>query len=242
MIAGIWRALRSARRCSIVVTLSASVAFAVEVDSFFPLRDKMVREQIAARGIDDPRLLSAMREVPRHRFVPESLWDVAYEDRTIPFDDGKSIFQPYLVAKMTSLLGLDRGAKVLEIGTGSGYHTAVLARLSRQVFTVEIDPETSRKARRLFVDLGIRNIHSRTSDGYQGWPEEAPFDAIILTTAPSRTPQALLDQLASGGKMVVPEGEGVQTLIVFTKTDAGLEKRATIPVVVAPMKGSADGG
>ena len=224
---------------SLALLLVGAVCLGAEVDPYFPLRDKMVREQIAARGIEDGRLLSAMREVPRHRFVPESLREIAYEDRTVPFGDGGSLFQPYLVALMTSLLELDRGAKVLEIGTGSGYHTAVIARLARQVFTIEIDVETSRRARRNFADLGIRNIHSRTGDGYRGWPEEAPFDAIILTAAPPRTPQQLIDQLAVGGRLVVPEGDGVQTLVVLTKTGDGLEKRTTIPVVVSPMKGAA---
>jgi protein-L-isoaspartate(D-aspartate) O-methyltransferase len=211
-------------------------------DLQFEARREMVHQQIEERGITDRGLLAAMAEVPRHLFVPEDSRGEAYEDRSLPIGNGQTIHQPYLVALMTSLLDLDRGAKVLEIGTGSGYHAAVLAKLARQVFTIEIDPDLGRQARRNLVAAGCRNVHLRIGDGYQGWAEEAPFDAIILTTAPPRTPQPLIDQLRIGGRMVVPEGRFIQNLVVITKTEDGYEKRTTIPVKLPPMSGEVQQG
>ncbi len=207
--------------------------------SFDEQRKLMVEQQIEGRGITTPSLLKAMAEVPRHLFLPEEVQADAYADRSLPIGRGATVHQPYLVALMTSLLELDRGAKVLEIGTGSGYHAAVLSRLAQQVFTIEIDPELGRQAKAHLAAAGCRNVHTRIGDGYQGWPDEAPFDAIILTAAPPRTPQPLLDQLRIGGKMVVPEGRFVQNLVVITKTEDGYEKRKTIPVKLTPMSGEA---
>jgi protein-L-isoaspartate(D-aspartate) O-methyltransferase len=174
--------------------------------------------------------------------VPEDHRGASYEDRSLPIGRGQTIHQPYLVALMTSLLDLDRGAKVLEIGTGSGYHAAILSQLARQVFTIEIDPDLGRQARRNLQLAGCRNVHLRIGDGYQGWAEEAPFDAIILTAAPPRTPQPLIDQLRIGGKLVVPEGRFIQNLVVLTKTEDGYEKRTTIPVKLPAMSGEAQQG
>ncbi|HRC85589.1 MAG TPA: protein-L-isoaspartate(D-aspartate) O-methyltransferase [Thermoanaerobaculia bacterium] len=200
-------------------------------------RAEMVETQLRDRGIDDQAVLSAMGAVPRQLFVPAELVSEAYADLAIPFGKGQSIHQPYLVALMTSLLELDRGAKVLEIGTGSGYHTAVLAKLAFQVFSIEIDADTAALARKNLAAAGVKNAHVRTGDGYQGWPEEEPFDAIILTAAPPRVPQPLLDQLRVKGKMVLPEGDASQNLVVITKTEDGYERRTTVPVKVTPMTG-----
>ncbi len=207
--------------------------------SFDEQRRLMVEQQIKERGITSPSLLAAMGEVPRHLFLPEELRADAYADRSLPIGKSSSVHQPYIVALMTSLLGLDRGAKVLEIGTGSGYHAAVLSRLAQQVFTIEIDPDLGRQAKANLQAAGCRNVHTRIGDGYQGWPDEAPFDAIILTTAPPRTPQPLLDQLRIGGRMVVPEGRFLQNLVVITRTEDGYEKRTKIPVKLPPMSGEA---
>jgi protein-L-isoaspartate(D-aspartate) O-methyltransferase len=225
-----------------VLAQGSSLVPAPRPDLLFEARREMVHRQIEERGVTDRRLLEAMSEVPRHLFVPEDQRGASYEDRSLPIGNGQTIHQPYLVALMTSLLDLDRGAKVLEIGTGSGYHAAVLSRLARQVFTIEIDPELGRQARRNLAAAGCRNVHLRLGDGYQGWAEEAPFDAIILTTAPPRTPQPLIDQLRIGGRMVVPEGRFIQNLVVITKTEDGYEKRTTIPVKLPPMSGEVQQG
>ncbi len=229
----------------LVVGLAAillGIAPATQADEYAAERAAMVHQQIEERGITDPRLLDAMRTVPRHLFVPEAYRAEAYEDKSLPIGEGQSIHQPYLVALMTSLLDLDGGAKVLEIGTGSGYHSAVLSKLASRVFTIEINPRLGRQARENLRTAGCRNVHARVGDGYQGWADEAPFDAIILTAAPPRIPQPLIDQLRVGGKMVVPEGGFVQNLVVVTKTPDGYEKRVTVPVSLPPMSGEAQQG
>lgn len=229
-------------RCVCLLALAATAwgsAVAAE-DLYQAARQAMVDEQIKDRGLTDPKLLEAMAEVPRHLFVPEELRVDAYADKSLAVSSTLAIQQPYIVALMTSLLHLDRGAKVLEIGTGTGYHAAVLAKLAGRVFSIEIDQQTSKTARANLDAAGFRNVHTKVGDGYQGWPEEAPFDAIILTAAPPRTPQALLDQLRIGGRMVVPVGDDfVQDLLVITRTDDGYEKRVTIPVKLPPMSGEA---
>jgi protein-L-isoaspartate(D-aspartate) O-methyltransferase len=227
---------------AVLLALAGAAVRAQTADLFAAARHQMVTRQIHDRGITDAKILSAMEEVPRHLFVPDEYRSLAYEDRSLPIGDGQTIHQPYLVALMTSLLDLDRGAKVLEIGTGSGYHAAVLSQLARQVFTIEINPELGLRARENLNRLGCRNVHTKIGDGYQGWPAEEPFDAIILTAAPNHIPQALIDQLRVGGKMVVPEGGAVQNLVVLTKTEYGYEKRITIPVKLPPMIREGEGG
>jgi protein-L-isoaspartate(D-aspartate) O-methyltransferase len=200
-------------------------------------RRQMVDRQLRLRGIKQGALLEAMQAVPRHEFVPPSQRANAYADDPIVIDDQTSISQPYIVALMTEALGLTGEEKVLEIGTGSGYHTAVLSRLAKKVYTIEIDSELSRQARRNLVRLGFTNIEARAGDGYQGWPKEAPFDAIILTAAPPRMPEPLIEQLKVGGRMVVPVGDVIQDLMVLTKHADGVSVRAVAPVRLPGMTG-----
>jgi len=167
----------------------------MSLDPFESERSSMVRNQIESRGVNEPRVLDAMRFVPRHLFVPLDVRDRAYLDAPQPIGEGQTISQPYIVALMTSLLNLRGDEKVLEIGTGSGYQAAVLARLVREVYTIEIIEPLSRRAQKTFQEMGLRNVHARIGDGYQGWPEAAPFDAIVVTAAPEKVPQPLLDQL-----------------------------------------------
>jgi protein-L-isoaspartate(D-aspartate) O-methyltransferase len=211
------------------------MAFDPSTDPFAEDRSQMVQRQILGRGVEAASVLNAMETVPRHFFVPETLRDRAYDDRPQTIGWGQTISQPYIVALMTELLELEGSEKVLEIGTGSGYQAAVLSRLAKEVYTIEILKELGERARGVLEDLGYDNIHYRIGDGYQGWPEEAPFDAIIVTAAPPALPQALVDQLKMGGRLVIPVGVYIQDLEVHTKTADGLEKRKVIPVRFVPM-------
>ena len=205
---------------------------------FETMRHQMVREQIRRRGVVDPAVLDAMKRVPRHLFVPDGLRAEAYVDHPLPIGQGQTISQPYIVALMTELLALDRSQKVLEIGTGSGYQAAVLAELVDSVYTIEIRDELARQARDLLGSLGYENVHVRVGNGYRGWPEEAPFDAIIVTASPPEIPDALVEQLKVGGRMVVPVGAGaVQDLELLTKTEDGVLAKDIIPVRFVPMIG-----
>ena len=180
---------------------------AVEKDTTFAqARQEMVRTQIAARGITNKRVLAAMEKVERHRFVPSALRSVAYNDYPLPIGQGQTISQPYIVALMTDLLQLDGTEKVLEIGTGSGYQAAILGELAREVYTIEIIDTLAKSAEKRLKSLGYANIIVRSGDGYLGWPEKAPFDAIMVTCAPDSIPQPLVDQLADGGRIVIPVG------------------------------------
>ena len=199
----------------------------------------MVEDQIHRRGVDDARVLAAMDEVPRDEFVPDSERGDAYLDRPLPIGYGQTISQPYIVALMSALADLGPHSRVLEIGTGSGYHAAVLSRLAGKVYSVEIVAPLGERARRTLHRLGYKNVHVRIGDGYQGWPEKAPFDAIVLTAAPPVIPQPLLDQLKVGGTMVVPVGEVDQDLKVVTRTADGFVTRSVIPVRFVPMTGRA---
>lgn len=231
------------------VTLGATFLFVVATflpppagaqgngDSYATARAHMVATQIRARGIKDPRVLEAMGEVPRHLFVPPQVRDRAYDDSPLPIGDGQTISQPYIVALMTSLLELKPQDNVLEIGTGSGYQAAVLSHLASEVYTIEIRPDLAHEAERRLSDLGYANVHVRIGDGYGGWPAVAPFDGIVVTAAPPRIPQPLIDQLKVGGRMVVPVGSYFQDLQVITKTAHGLEKKNVIPVRFVPMTG-----
>ncbi len=200
----------------------------------------MVAEQIVARGIRQPTVLEALRAVPRHLFVPEDARNAAYADHPLPIGHGQTISQPYIVALMTELLELSGGEKVLEIGTGSGYQAAVLAHLGAAVYSIEIVAPLAQQARRDLERAGYAGVHLRTGDGYRGWLEEAPFDRVILTAAPREIPEPLIDQLAVGGILVAPVGEGVQDLVVVRKTEHGLERRTVEAVRFVPMTGEAE--
>jgi protein-L-isoaspartate(D-aspartate) O-methyltransferase len=195
----------------------------------------MVAQQIESRGVSDPRVLAAMRKVPRHRFVPGDLLGDAYADSPLPIGFQQTISQPYIVAYMSELLDVQPSHKVLEIGTGSGYQAAVLAELAREVFTIEIVPELGRRAESVLTSLGYRNIHVRIGDGYGGWPDQAPFDRIMATAAPDHVPQPLVDQLAVGGSLVLPVGSWSQEIVVVTRTADRVVRRATIPVRFVPL-------
>ncbi|MBI2187514.1 MAG: protein-L-isoaspartate(D-aspartate) O-methyltransferase [Acidobacteria bacterium] len=195
----------------------------------------MVADQIQRRGITDPRVLQAMRDVPRHRFVPAEFERLAYADRPVPIGHEQTISQPYIVAYMTAALGVERTHAVLEIGTGSGYQAAVLARLARVVYTIEIVPELARRAAATLKALGYTNVQVRAGDGYAGWPAYAPFDRIMVTAAPDEIPQPLIDQLRAGGRMVVPVGSAEQWMTIVEKTPSGVTERRTIPVRFVPF-------
>lgn len=183
----------------------------------------MVKEQIQSRGITDAQVLQAMRRVSRHAFVPEEYVSQAYEDHPLPIGYGQTISQPYIVALMSEQLGLQPGDKVLEIGTGSGYQAAILAEMGMEVYTVEIIPELAERAAQTLEEQGYTNVHVRSGDGYFGWEEHAPFDAIIVTAAPDHLPQPLVNQLARGGRLIIPIGPpgSYQSLWLFEKNAEG---------------------
>ncbi|MBM4061176.1 MAG: protein-L-isoaspartate(D-aspartate) O-methyltransferase [Planctomycetes bacterium] len=201
-------------------------------------RDRMVKEQIEARGVRDQRVLAAMRAVPRHRFVPAEVRDQAYDDTPLPIGMAQTISQPYIVAFMTEALGLVGGEKVLEIGTGSGYQAAVLAQLDCRVFSIEIVAPLAERARADLAAAGLA-VEVRSGDGYRGWPEQAPFDAVIVTAAPEHVPAPLVEQLAVGGRMVLPVGGFHQELVLLEKTATGVTRRSILPVRFVPMTGEA---
>jgi len=198
-------------------------------------RDHLVKEYILPRGVTDPAVLAAMRRVPRHRFVPSMYSSFAYMDGPLPIGHGQTISQPSLVAKMTEELRLKKTDKVLEVGTGSGYQAAILAELAGTVLTIEIVEPLARQAEQTLAELGYRNIRVRVSDGYLGWPEEAPFDAIIVTAAPDHVPQPLLDQLAVGGRLILPVGRFFQTLELYRRTAEGYEHKTLSLVRFVPL-------
>jgi protein-L-isoaspartate(D-aspartate) O-methyltransferase len=228
---------------ALAAALFATIAMDAEAqsrsgpDPWAGARRAMVEQQIRERGVRQPAVLDAMETVPRHLFIPADHRDQAYSDAPLPIGHSQTISQPYIVALMTELLDLDKGDKVLEIGTGSGYHAAVLSRVAGEVYTIEIIDDLARQAKATLEQLGYGNVHVRNGDGYKGWPEAAPFDAIILTAAPLKIPQPLLDQLKMGGRMVVPVGSFVQDLQLITKTPHGYEKRTVAPVRFVPMTG-----
>jgi protein-L-isoaspartate(D-aspartate) O-methyltransferase len=201
------------------------------------LRAAMVRTQIQSRGVEDENVLAAMSKVPRHRFVPKELWSMAYIDSPLPIGKKQTISQPYIVALMTESLGLDGGEKVLEIGTGSGYQAAVLAEIADSVFTIEIIPDLADRAAEVLEALGYRNVFVRAGDGYDGWPEEAPFDGIIVTAAAPELPPLLIEQLRLGGRLVIPVGDYFQNLHVYEKTPDGMKQLSSLPVRFVPMTG-----
>ena len=204
---------------------------------FKTMRERMVETQIKARGVKEPRVLTAMLKVERHLFVPKDLQPTAYSDQPLPIGEGQTISQPYIVALMTELLELKGEEKVLEVGTGSGYQAAVLAELAKEVYTIEIVEKLANSAEKLLLQLGYKNIQVRAGDGYLGWPEAAPFDAIIVTCAPDHIPKPLVDQLKEGGRMVIPVGEYTQELKKIVKRAGKLETTNAVPVIFVPMTG-----
>lgn len=217
----------------------AGATQAGKADPTAAARERMVREQIEARGVTDARVLAAMRAVPRHELVPEELRGSAYEDRPLPIGYGQTISQPYVVAFMTQALELEPGDRVLEVGTGSGYQAAVLGELAKEVYTIEIVEPLAERAAADLARLGYKNVHVRAGDGYRGWPEHAPFDAIVVTAAPERVPQPLIDQLAVGGRLVLPVGRFIQELVRITREETGLREERLLDVRFVPMTGEA---
>lgn len=240
--------LRTARcraRLALVTLLAACPAGAPGGEDHETLaRERMVSTQLAARDVSDPRVLDAMRKVERHRFVPVSVRADAYGDHPLPIGHGQTISQPYVVGLMTQLARVRPDARVLEIGTGSGYQAAVLAVLAKEVYTIEIVEPLAREAAERLKALGYANVHVLAGDGYRGWPEHAPFDAILVTAAPETIPQPLIDQLAMGGRLVAPVGEerGEQELVVVERTPAGLKRWSVAAVRFVPMTGEAKDG
>ncbi len=207
-------------------------------------RRRMVEDQILRRGVKDARVLGAMRRVPRHLFVPESERARAYEDGPLPIGEGQTISQPYIVALMTEALQVGPNDRVLDVGTGSGYQAAVLAEIVKEVFSIEILDRLAADATRRLADLGYRNVTVRVGDGWFGWPEKAPFDAILVAAAPEEVPRALIEQLKPGGRLVIPVGgtglADAQNLVRITRTAEGTRRETLLPVRFVPMTGEAD--
>ncbi len=234
-----------------VLTIKISLAFIVllsllfitsfkfislNTDKYERVRQRMVREQIVARGIKKQNVIQAMLDVKRHLFVPQNYERMAYEDRPLPIGDGQTISQPYIVALMTETLDLNKNMKVLEVGTGSGYQSAVLAKIVKEVYSVEIIETLASKAEKLLEGLGYKNINIKVGDGYKGWKNHAPYDAIIVTCAPSDVPKPLEEQLKEGGKMIIPLGGSItQELVLLEKKDGKLIKKVVAPVRFVPM-------
>ncbi len=208
-----------------------------QAEDLLSLRHEMVKGQIVSRGIKDPRVLDAMKKVPRHLFVPKKEMPHAYDDCPLPIGEGQTISQPYIVAFMTEALDLKKGEKVLEIGTGSGYQAAILAEIVSKVYTIEIVGSLAERAEKTLKSLGYSNVNVRHGDGYKGWPEESPFDVIIITCAPEDIPEELKAQLAEGGRMILPVGRtgSVQTLIKISKEKGILRVQDEMAVRFVPM-------
>ncbi|MGA7212823.1 MAG: protein-L-isoaspartate(D-aspartate) O-methyltransferase [Terrimicrobiaceae bacterium] len=213
-------------------------------DTEMKSREEMVRKQLVAGGITNAAVLEAMTEVPRHEFVPEALRPRAYADGPLPIGHGQTISQPFIVAYMTQALELSKEDTVLEVGTGSGYQAAILGKLAKEVYTIEIVPPLAESARNILAKLGFQNVHVKLGDGYLGWPEAAPFDAIIVTCAPDRVPEPLVSQLKEGGRLVIPVGEagGVQKLILLRKKNGEISKTSMLDVRFVPMTGKMTNG
>lgn len=209
-------------------------------DEFAQMRQRMVQRQMEGRDIRDAAVLEVMRKVPRHLFVPSPLREYAYNDQPLPIGEGQTISQPYIVAYMTQALELKPNDRVLEIGTGSGYQAAVLAELVAEVYSIEIVPELGERSAALLKELGYDNVRVRVGDGYFGWPEKAPFDAVMVTAAPDHIPPRLVEQLVEGGRMVLPVGDEQQALLRLRKKPGGeVERERLLPVRFVPMTGEA---
>ena len=220
---------------AVLLALPMAALLAGRGDEMEEKRIRMVEEQIQRRGIEDPRVLDAMRQVERHRFVPDDLAAYAYDDAPLRIGHGQTISQPYIVALMTELLDPQPDDRVLEIGTGSGYQSAVLSLLVAEVYSIEIVEPLGKSARALLDSLGCDNVQVRIGDGYQGWPEHAPFDKIIVTAAPPEIPPKLVEQLAEGGRMVLPVGDAYQNLVLLRRRDGEIEERRITAVRFVPM-------
>jgi protein-L-isoaspartate(D-aspartate) O-methyltransferase len=219
----------------VLLSMGLSAGRAEEAD-FDRQRRQMVDQQLRARGIKDARVLNAMQTVPRHRFVTEDLSGMAYADTPLPIGHGQTISQPYIVALMSEVVAVKPGERVLEIGTGSGYQAAILAEMGAVVYTIEIVPPLGEQAKKTLHALGFKNIRVKIGDGYLGWPEVAPFDAIIVTCAPEKIPQPLKTQLAEGGRMVIPVGERYnQRLMLLTKEKGEIREQKIVDVRFVPM-------
>ena len=203
--------------------------------NFEEARDRMVHTQIAARGIKNQKVLDAVKKIPRHKFVPDNMLTHAYSDEPLPIGEGQTISQPYIVAYMTEALALQGRERVLEIGTGSGYQTAILAEIAHQVFTVEFVNSLSQRAQKALKKLGYANILFRIGDGTFGWEEQAPFDAIIVTAAPDKVPQFLEEQLEIGGRMIIPVGTAIQELVLVTRGKKKFKRKKLLPVRFVPL-------
>ena len=217
--------------------LYSDLAPSQQSEEEFAARRRKLVELLKSRGLNSKTVLDALLKVPRHKFVPASHRNRAYEDRALPIAHEQTISQPYIVGYMTEAAEIAPGDRVLEIGTGSGYQAAVLAELAKEVYSIEIVPSLADSARSLLSELGYKNVQVKAGNGYLGWPEHAPFDAILVTAAPDEVPQALVDQLAVGGTMVVPVGSGFQQMVIITKRESGVVERRTIPVAFVPMVG-----
>jgi protein-L-isoaspartate(D-aspartate) O-methyltransferase len=211
-----------------------------DTDAYLKARELMVQQQIAARGVRDQRVLQAMRKVPRHLFVPPGMQPYAYLDSPLPIGQKQTISQPYIVAFMTEALRLKPQDRVLEVGTGSGYQAAVLSVMVREIFSIEIVELLATEAAERLRRLGYANVTVRAGDGYRGWPDRAPFDAIIVTAAPDHVPKPLLHQLAPGGRLILPVGEQFQTLMLIRRTPKGFKRENLLPVRFVPMTGEAE--
>jgi protein-L-isoaspartate(D-aspartate) O-methyltransferase len=225
---------------SSLLLIAGAVGSSDPENAFKQRRLDMVEDQLVLRDITMPEVLRAMRTVPRHKFVPEHLVGLAYSDTPLPIGMGQTISQPYIVAYMTVLICPVKERKVLEIGTGSGYQAAVLAEMGAEVYTVEILEPLSLFARSIINGLGYSNVHFKTGDGYLGWEEHAPYDAIIVTAAPEEIPEPLKAQLREGGRMVIPVGDDMQELLLLTKTKDGFDEERVAPVRFVPMTGEAE--
>lgn len=224
-----------------LLVVATTTAADAETSEFATQRAEMVQHQIAERGVSDPRVLQAMRTVPRHRFVPEGLQAQAYSDRPLPIGEGQTISQPYIVALMTEALSLQADSRVLEVGTGSGYQAAVLAEITPRVYSVEIKPVLAQNAARRLESLGYDQVQTRRADGYYGWESAAPFDGIMITAAVDHIPPPLLAQLKDGGRLVLPLGNpfSYQNLVLVTRRGDSHTVRQITGVLFVPMTGDA---
>jgi len=221
----------------IIILITTSNGEGQTTDEYRNQRMEMVRSQIASRGITDQKVLKALRKVPRHLFVPQEYRRFSYADQPLPIGEGQTISQPYIVAYMTEILNLSPGEKVLEIGTGSGYQAAILAETEAGVYTIEVIEPLAQRAKNILDELGYKNIFLKTGDGYQGWAEHAPFDAIMVTCSPTKIPEPLIEQLAEGGRMIIPVGrqQGIQYLYLLEKRNGKIRQRNVMPVRFVPM-------
>ena len=229
-------AINDRRQCTRELDLWEGVV----VDEYERKRQDMVDGQIRARGIRTPRVLMAMRAVERHLFVPRARRGMAYGDYPVAIGHDQTISQPYIVALMSELAAVETGERVLEVGTGSGYQAAVLAQMGANVYSIEILEPLANQAREALEATGYGRVHTRIGDGYRGWPEAAPFEAIVVTAAPDHVPAPLKEQLAVGGRLVIPVGSRYQELLVITRTSDGFEEERVVPVRFVPMTGEAE--